>query len=90
MVNVLLWQKLQPAMSPRAPAERLRVVLDNKEVVLLCKRVDPVHIAHIAVKMHRHDRLGAFVNQLLGGLDADAVVIEIDVGEPRDRAGLHD
>ena len=27
-------------------------------------------------------------DQLLGRLDADAVVVEVHVGEPRDRAGL--
>ena len=71
-------------------AEGLGVVLDDEQLVLLGEGVDRVHVAHVAVEVHRHDGLGALVDQLLGRLDAEAVVVEVHVGEARDGAGLHD
>ena len=98
VVKVLFWQKLQPAMWPIVPvflplydaAEGLGVVLDHEQVVLLGKGHDLVHVADVAVEVDRHDGLGALGDQLLGRLDADAVVVEVHVGEARDGAGLDD
>ncbi len=98
MVKVLLWQKLHAGdVAQRAgllalvdAAEGLRVVFDHAELVPLGKGADAVHVADVAVEVDRHDGLGALVDQLLGGLDADAVVVEVHVGKARDGAGLHD
>ena len=98
MVKVLFWQKLHAGhVAQRAgllalvrAAERLGVVLDHEELVLLREGVDLVHVADVAVEMDGHDGLGALGDELLGRLDADAVVVEVHVGEARDRAGLHD
>ena len=40
--------------------------------------------------MHGHDGLGALGHEFFGGLDADAMIVEVHVGEPRNRASLHD
>ena len=67
-------------------AEGLGVVLDDEEFVPLRERQDRVHVAYVAVQVHRHDRLRPAVDELLCRREADAVVLEIHVGETRNRA----
>src|SRR5690242_19545486 len=35
------------------------IVLNHVQIMLLCEGIDFVHVANIAVKMHRDNRLGA-------------------------------
>ncbi len=70
-------------------AKGLGVVLDDKQIVLFRKGLHFIHIADIAVQMHRHNRLGPLVDQLFRRLDADAMVVDIHIGKSRYRPGLH-
>ncbi|MBA7650809.1 hypothetical protein ES703_58620 [subsurface metagenome] len=71
-------------------AKSLGVVLDDKKIVLFCEVEDLVHIADIAVKMHRHNRPGPLVDELLGRLDTDTMVVDIHIGKTWNCPGLHD
>jgi len=71
-------------------AERLGIVLYYKELVFLCEGENLVHVADVAVQVDRHDGHGPLRDKLLGRFDADAVVVDIDVGEPRNGPRLHD
>ncbi len=71
-------------------ANSLGVVFNDKQVVLLGESVELVHIADVAVQVDRDDRLGALIDQLFSGFDADAVVVDVDVSKARNRAGLDD
>ena len=71
-------------------AEGFGVVFDDEQFVFFGERANFVHVADVAIKVHGHDRFGAFVDQFLGGFDTDAVVVQINVGKTRDGAGLDD
>ena len=60
-------------------AERMAVVLDHAQAVLLREPVDTVEVARDAGEAERDDRLGAIVDQLLGLFDVDAHVGFADV-----------
>ena len=62
----------------------------HEQLVPLREGHDLVHVADVAVEVDGHDGLGALGHQLLRRLDADAVVVEVHVGEARDGAGLDD
>ena len=85
-----MWPSVPVFLPLYDAAEGLGVVLDHEQVVLLGERHDRVHVADVAVEVHRHDRLGPRRDQLLGRLDADAVVVEVHVGEAGNGAGLDD
>ncbi len=51
---------------------------------------DAVHVAHVTVQVHRHDGFGSAIHQSRGGLNADAVVIQVYIGKARNGAGLQD
>ena len=71
-------------------AKRLGVVFDDDQIVLLRQLHDRVHVTDVPVKVDRNDRLGSRGDELFDRLDADAVVVDVDVGESRDRPGLDD
>ncbi|MBA7696677.1 hypothetical protein ES703_105328 [subsurface metagenome] len=70
-------------------AKGLGVVFDNKQIMLLRKGRHFVHVADIAIQVHRHNRPGPLVDQLFCRLDADAMVVDIHVGKSRYRPGLN-
>jgi len=71
-------------------AKGLRVVLDDMQTVRFGQFQQRVHVGHVAVKVHGHDRLGPLLDQFFHALHAQAVVITVDVGKTRHRTRLHD
>src|SRR5689334_9393181 len=81
----------RPCLLPLVGTSKcLGVVLNHVQIVLLREGVEFVHIANIAVKMHRDNRFGSRRYQSLRRFDANAMIIDIHVGEPWNCTSLHD
>ncbi len=71
-------------------AQRFGVVLDHPQVIFPGQSPDRVHVADIPIQVDRHEGLRAGGHELLGRLHAQAMVLQVDIGKPRNRPRLDD